>query len=132
MEIFISHTESDEKTARKLADKLVRLGFRVWNPERDMYPGDNIAKEISEAIERSEAMVLLLSADWERSHWVRRQMQYAFGCIRYKNRLGYRRKERPRETPASFEQLPLVSLGKVSVEEAAQFVAERLREPAAE
>ena len=50
-------------------------------------PGDNWGKKVGDALETSDAMVVLLSPDAARSSWVRREIEYALQSRSYEQRL---------------------------------------------
>ena len=91
MKVFISHTHSDQRLAHKIAAILEQAGLEVWDASREILPGDNWAQEVSNALQESEAMVILLTPDAVRSEWVRREMRwniaYALGEVRFRSRL---------------------------------------------
>ena len=91
MKVFISHAYSDERLAHKVAAILEQAGLEVWDAKREIMPGDNWAQEVSNALQESEAMVVLLTPDAVRSEWVRREMrwniEYALGEVRFRSRL---------------------------------------------
>ena len=91
MKVFISHAHSDEHLAQKVAAILQEAGLEVWDAMSEILPGDNWAQEVSNALQESEAMVILLTPDAVRSEWVRREMrwniEYALGEVRFRSRL---------------------------------------------
>ncbi len=91
MKVFISHAHSDEQLAQKVAAILQEAGLEVWDAMREIMPGDNWAQHVSNALQESEAMVVLLTPDAVRSEWVRREMrwniEYALGEVRFRSRL---------------------------------------------
>jgi hypothetical protein len=54
---------------------------------QDISPGDNWAREIARALEKAEAVVLLLSPDAVASDLVRQEIEFAISSPRFKNRL---------------------------------------------
>ena len=91
MKVFISHAHSDEQLAQKVAAILQEAGLEVWDAKREIMPGDNWAQQVSNALQESEAMVVLLTPDAVRSEWVRWEMrwdiEYALGEARFRSRL---------------------------------------------
>ena len=91
MKVFISHAHSDEQLAQKVAAILQEAGLEVWDAMREIMPGDNWAQHVSNALQESEAMVVLLTPDAVQSEWVRREMrwniEYALGEVRFRSRL---------------------------------------------
>ena len=86
MKVFISHSEEDETLARRIADVLKKAGLDVWD-DREIFPGDNWAEKIARALNESNAMVVLLTADALKSRWVQHDISFALGENRYKKRL---------------------------------------------
>jgi predicted nucleotide-binding protein len=72
MKVFISHSHETKSLAKKLGEALKRAGLESWNHEQEILPGDNWAQKIAQALEESEAMVVLLSPDSLDSTLVRR------------------------------------------------------------
>lgn len=86
MQVFISHGFTNAKLAGKIADALREAGFQVWDPN-DMFPGDNWGTKVGEALDQSDAMVVVLTADSVRSPLFGREVEYALGKKEYKGRL---------------------------------------------
>ncbi|MEA3345008.1 MAG: toll/interleukin-1 receptor domain-containing protein [Chloroflexota bacterium] len=86
MKVFISHTQHDDVLARKIADALQESGLDVWD-DRYIMPGDNWAEKVSQALEESQAMVVLISPEALQSKWVRREIEYALGKKDYSRKL---------------------------------------------
>ena len=76
MKVFISHAHSDERLAHKVAAILEQAGLEVWDAKREIMPGDNWAQEVSNALQESEAMVVLLTPDAVQSQWMRWEMRW--------------------------------------------------------
>lgn len=87
MQVFLSHTPDDRDLARGVASALREAGFEVWDPETEILPGDNWAEKIGQALEESEAMVVLLTPEALESESVRRDIDYALGNVRFRERL---------------------------------------------
>ena len=91
MKVYISHAHSDERLAQKVAAILEQAGLEVWDAKREIMPGDNWAQEVSNALQESEAMVVLLTPDAVSSQWARWEMRweigYALGEKRFSRRL---------------------------------------------
>jgi hypothetical protein len=122
MKVFISHSHSDEKLARKVATILTDSGLEVWDDRREIMPGDNWAAKVAQALEESDAMVVLLTPDALRSSWVRREIEYALGEKGYSNRLipvlvGPQEKLLEADLPWILQRLPGVKLDELDSEE---------------
>ena len=87
MKVFISHAYTDDPFVRKVAAGLEEVGLEVWDATREILPGDNWADKIAQALQESEAMVVLLTPDALLSSPVRWDIQYALGEQNYRNRL---------------------------------------------
>lgn len=115
MKVFISHSHSDEKLARKVATILKDSGLDVWESWREIMPGDNWAAKISHELEWSDAMVVLLTPEALHSRAVLREIEYALGEKSYSNRLipvlvGPQGKLLEAELPWILRHLPVVKL----------------------
>jgi len=86
MNVFISHSNHDNVLAQKIARVLQEQGLEVWD-ERSILPGDNWAGKIAEALDKSEAMVVLLTPHAIASEWGPPRHRYALGEERYRKRL---------------------------------------------
>jgi hypothetical protein len=87
MKVFISHSERDKDLARRVADGLHQEGLDVWLTEAEVFPGDNCARKVGQALEESQAMVVLLTPAALDSGWVRQEIEYALGSLNYRQRL---------------------------------------------
>jgi hypothetical protein len=87
MQVFLSYAHPDTALAEALAAYLEKRGFSVWNPQAEVMPGDNVWMRNGEALEKSHAMVVLISPESMRSEWVRREIEYALGHERYEGKL---------------------------------------------
>ena len=85
--VFLSYDRADEAFAKTLFEELTKRGLSVWRDEEELLPGDNWAEQIGEALKKSRAMVVLISPESMRSKWVRHEIEYALGDLRYENRL---------------------------------------------
>lgn len=115
MKVFVSHSHADAELAAQVSTALRNEGLEVWDPDLNLLPGDNWAAEIARALEESDAMVVLMTADALSSPWVRREMEYALGAKRYSNRLipvavGDRERIPAHDIPWIVRQLPWIEL----------------------
>jgi len=86
MKVFISHASSDAKLAKRLADVLREAGFQVWD-ETQILPGDNWGAKLAEALQESDAMVVLMTPNSLHSPNLSYEVGYALGKADYKGRL---------------------------------------------
>ena len=87
MRVFLSHAHSDAPLANRIASELSKNGIEVWDADRELLPGDNPASETARALAGSEAMVVLLTPSALNSLHVMREMSFALGAKKFKNRL---------------------------------------------
>ena len=73
-DIFISHVEEDADLAIDLAAALEASGYSTWYYERDSLPGPSYLLQTSREIERSQAVVLIISPDSLGSHQVTKEV----------------------------------------------------------
>lgn len=111
MSVFISHSEADETVARELSRRLHALGVAVWD-EKEVLPGDNLALKLGKALEKSEAVIVLLSPSALKSRLVRSEIQFALGSKKLQNRLlpVVVRPVRERQIPWILRKFNLLSL----------------------
>lgn len=79
---YVSHVAEESLLARQLACKLEHERFVTWYYGRDAIPGIPFFSQANAAIERSQAVLLLLSRPALRSGDLRREIEYAhqIGC----------------------------------------------------
>ena len=90
MKVFLSHSSNDtddRALIQKITDELTRAGMEVWDDTREIYPGDNWAQVTSQALEESQAMVVLFTPESVDSKWIQWDIGFALGNVAYKNRL---------------------------------------------
>ena len=86
MKVFISYASVDSELARRVADVLRASGFQVWDNSQ-ILPGDNWGAKLAEALQDSEAMVVLLTPNSLRSPNIQFEVGYALGNKDYKDRV---------------------------------------------
>ena len=86
MKVFISHAATDAKLAERVAHVLREAGFQVWD-ETQILPGDNWGTQLAEALQESEAMVVLLTPNSLNSPNLNHEVGYALGNEGYKGRV---------------------------------------------
>lgn len=75
--IFLSHSWKDKFFARKLAEELEEVGIKVWIDEAELKVGDSLIHKISEAIEKTDYIVAILSHSSVSSSWVQKELALA-------------------------------------------------------
>jgi hypothetical protein len=112
VKVFISYAVQDKDLARDLATRLTEQGYDVWFDEWQVLPGDNFAKRVGEALDESDAMVVLISPAAMQSNWVREEINFALGSQRYAGRLVPVVVEPTDEIPWILKRLQAVRVGK--------------------
>ena len=115
MKVFLSHSHADATLAAKVTAALRTRGLDVWDPDVQLFPGDNWAAEVARALEQSRAMVVLLTPNAVRSKHVMREIEYALGAKSYSHRLipvvvGDRSRIAEHEIPWIVRRLPWLRL----------------------
>ncbi len=75
--VFISHAGEDSHVARQIAAVLEEHGYTTWYFERDTLPGVSYLVQCGEAIDQSDAFLLLISSHSLASHEVTREIEQA-------------------------------------------------------
>lgn len=108
MKVFISHAEGDGKLAAEIAQQLEAHGFSTFTPSDDLSVGENFALKIGEALEKSNALVVLISPASMESKWVRREIDYALMSSRFKGRLIPVQIKRTKDYPWIFKKFRFI------------------------
>lgn len=75
--VFLSYSWADKPLARGLAEGLDASGCRVWIDEGELRVGDSLVQSISEALDRVDFVVALVSAASVGSDWCRKEISLA-------------------------------------------------------
>ena len=76
--IFLSYSSRDKLIADAICSRLENQGIRCWIAPRDVNPGADYSDQISEALERSTAMVMVFSSGSNSSRHVKSEIDRAF------------------------------------------------------
>jgi hypothetical protein len=87
MFVFISHGDADREFASEIADSLRASGIDTWLDARDVEPGANWLRSAARALDRADAMILILSAATSESPELRKAFEFAITTRRLENRL---------------------------------------------
>lgn len=87
MKVFLSYARHDRDLAAKVVSQLELKGHKVWDPERELLPGDEWTGYLKKALADSEAMVVLLSPESAESRWVSYELEYALSAKHLSGRL---------------------------------------------
>ncbi|HUU84911.1 MAG TPA: toll/interleukin-1 receptor domain-containing protein [Phycisphaerae bacterium] len=113
MQVFISYSAKDKGLAKLLAEQMSEAGYTVsWPDDRSLLPGDNMALKLGQALERSDAMIVLVSPEAARSPSVREEISYALGSPRYAGRVVPVEVRRTTEMPWVLGRLGTVRIGR--------------------
>ena len=77
MQIFLSHSSKDAVIAGQICEQLEKNGAKCFIAPRDIRPGKEYAEEIINGIDKSAAMVLLMSQNANSSPHVLREVEHA-------------------------------------------------------
>ncbi|MGH8559589.1 MAG: toll/interleukin-1 receptor domain-containing protein [Methylococcales bacterium] len=86
MQVFISHASTDAQLAKRIANVLRESGLKVWD-DAQILPGDNWGAKLADALQESDAMVVLLTPNSVGSPNLSYEVGYALGNSNYKGRL---------------------------------------------
>lgn len=87
MKVFLSHSPRDAGLARDIAGGLRREGLAVWLADEEIFPGDNWAERVSQALKECDAMVALITPDAGASSNVQWELGFAMGNKAYRKRV---------------------------------------------
>jgi eukaryotic-like serine/threonine-protein kinase len=77
-DVFVSHASEDHAIAGQVCDLLEQRGLRCWIAPRDVGAGVEWDEAILDAIEKSRAYLLILSAQANKSSFVKNELNRAF------------------------------------------------------
>ena len=86
MRVFISHRREDHRIAEAIGSRLGNRGYQVWTSS-DLIPGENWWRAKGQALDRSDAMIVLLTPESVKSEWLRNDIGFALGSAKYRDRL---------------------------------------------
>jgi len=84
--VFLSYAKKDSQAATALSAALEAAGVKTFT-FRNILPGENFASAIGRWLDKSDAMVLLLSPAWMESEYTQSELEYALVNERFKDRL---------------------------------------------
>jgi hypothetical protein len=86
MRVFISHAKRDGPLADQLRGQLLQAGVDVWRDDQ-VYPGDNWAMKVGEALEQSDVLIALVTREAIESGRLVEDVQFALTSKRYRGRV---------------------------------------------
>jgi hypothetical protein len=75
--VFISHATQDKPFVRRLVSELERHNLHVWFDEREIKVGDSIVTKITEGLNDSPYLAVVISKASIESRWVREELNAA-------------------------------------------------------
>ena len=87
MQVFLAYTRKDEEAGKAVRKALKQAGFSVWDPAIDAPATNNFAHEIGDALERADAMVVLVSPEAMESELIRWGLDHALTTMKFEGRL---------------------------------------------
>ena len=87
MSAFISYAAADRAWARQFCRHLEALGVDAWLDTDELFPGDNWHRAIGNALERSDALLVLVSPISVHSESVQREIEFALGSEKFEHRI---------------------------------------------
>lgn len=80
--VFVSHSSRDEALVLALQDNAAGLGIEIYRAEHDLRPGHQLSTKIQREIERSHAVIVLLTTAAADSSYVQQEIGYALKARR--------------------------------------------------
>jgi hypothetical protein len=77
---FISHSSADARLVAALRTHASGLGIGIYLAEHDLHPGRHLSRKVQQEIERSHAVVVLLTHAAANSAYVQQEIGYALRC----------------------------------------------------
>jgi hypothetical protein len=87
MHVFLSYSHKDQGIAKKISIQLSSLGIDAWTADDNILPGENWSLAVGKALQRSDAMVVLLSPDAVDSQSVRNDVSFALSSPKFEGRV---------------------------------------------
>jgi hypothetical protein len=84
---FISYGDADREFAAEVSESLRNAAINTWLDARDVEPGANWLRSAARALDRADAMILILSAKTTRATELRKAFEFAITTLRFENRL---------------------------------------------
>ncbi len=73
----MSHNRADKEVARRLGAQLTLVGSYVWFDDWEVRAGDSIPGAVNDALDTVDTVILVWSANANRSKWVRAELETA-------------------------------------------------------
>lgn len=123
--VFISYSHRDRKTAERVAETIRNEGYDAWWDE-DIPPGANWAEETAEALNRSQAIVILISPDFMESDYAQKEINFALSGEKFNRRVIPVLLKPTAQLPWIFNRLNVIDASR-NIDKAARQVVDALR-----
>jgi hypothetical protein len=80
MSVFISYSHNDKRFVDRLAAALIRKRQHIWLDRYELRPGDSLLQRIQDAIEKAQALLVVLSKASVNSEWCKKEL--SVGLVR--------------------------------------------------
>ena len=127
MKVFISHAQEDREFAQDIARRLSDAGIDVWL-DTETLPGENYARKLGEALDASDAMVVIVSPASAESRFVKEEISYAVGSPKYAGRLIPVVVEDTDKMPWVLRRMQAIRVGQ-DLDQLGRKIVERLQQP---
>lgn len=74
---FLSHSSLDKAFCDRLYSRLIDENVSVWYAPEEMRAGELISKQLLQAVQRQDKVLIVLSENSLRSNWVRNELRWA-------------------------------------------------------
>jgi len=85
--VFLSYARSARAQAQKIGQQLRQAGFDVWDPDKEILPGDDFVAHLKVALDCAGAVVVFISPEGMASRSVSYEIEYALGAKHLRRRL---------------------------------------------
>ena len=68
-DVFLSYNRAQKDWTRKLAQRLIKEGFKVWFDERELTPNQKWVSELAQGVEKSKKTALVISPEYLNAEW---------------------------------------------------------------
>ena len=82
--VFISYSSADGDVVKGIAQQLVFRGIEVWYDRWEINVGDSIVQKINDGIGSADYLLVALSTDSVKSHWVQEELSAAIALLAQK------------------------------------------------
>ncbi len=125
LRVFISYSHRDRRAAERVAETIRNEGYDAWW-DVDIRPGANWAEETAEALNGSQAIVMLISPDFMKSDWAQKEIDFALTGEKFNRRVIPVLLRPTAQLPWIFDRLNVIDASK-SIDKAARQVVDALR-----